>query len=175
MYFLRYRPVSYSARWNWNSRRSHTRSSHYSRVSERCIATASAKEGSVAKLPVLPLLYFWSRVYCTNERNCPRVQTNPGISAAAVGLNRRTLDCASRRIASPIGACLGALFLFVDSGCYHFWTRYRNMAPKRLAMSEDPEERRFFSHWNSAMAEWAADGFPELELQPGPTRRPKAS
>lgn len=48
-----------------------------------------------------------------------------------------------------------------------------NMAPERLAMSEEPEERRFFSHWNSAMAEWAAAGFPELELQPGPTRRPK--
>ena len=50
-----------------------------------------------------------------------------------------------------------------------------NIQPERLAMSADPEERQFFSHWNSAMSEWAAAGFPELELRPGSTRFPKSS
>lgn len=31
-----------------------------------------------------------------------------------------------------------------------------NVFPKRLAASEDPDKRRFFSHWNTAMCEWAA-------------------
>jgi hypothetical protein len=31
-----------------------------------------------------------------------------------------------------------------------------NVFPKRLAASEDPSKRRFFSHWNTAMCEWAA-------------------
>jgi hypothetical protein len=34
-----------------------------------------------------------------------------------------------------------------------------NLFPERLAMSPDPAERLFFSHWNTAMGEWAASGF----------------
>jgi hypothetical protein len=34
-----------------------------------------------------------------------------------------------------------------------------NLFPERLAMSADPAERLFFSHWNTAMGEWAASGF----------------
>jgi hypothetical protein len=34
-----------------------------------------------------------------------------------------------------------------------------NLFPERLAMSPDPDVRRFFSHWNTAMGEWAASGF----------------
>jgi hypothetical protein len=38
-----------------------------------------------------------------------------------------------------------------------------NLFPERLAMSADPATRLFFSHWNTAMGEWAASGFdPEL-------------
>ena len=31
-----------------------------------------------------------------------------------------------------------------------------NVYPKRLAMHSDPSVRRLFSHWNTAMCEWAA-------------------
>ena len=34
-----------------------------------------------------------------------------------------------------------------------------NLFPERLAMSPDPDVRLFFSHWNTAMGEWAASGF----------------
>jgi hypothetical protein len=34
-----------------------------------------------------------------------------------------------------------------------------NLFPERLAMSADPKVRLFFSHWNTAMGEWAASGF----------------
>ncbi len=34
-----------------------------------------------------------------------------------------------------------------------------NLFPERLAMSPDPDVRRFFSHWNTAQGEWAASGF----------------
>jgi hypothetical protein len=34
-----------------------------------------------------------------------------------------------------------------------------NLFPERLAASPDPETRLFFSHWNTAMGEWAASGF----------------
>jgi hypothetical protein len=34
-----------------------------------------------------------------------------------------------------------------------------NLFPERLAMSADPRVRLFFSHWNTAMGEWAASGF----------------
>ena len=34
-----------------------------------------------------------------------------------------------------------------------------NLFPERLALSADPTVRRFFSHWNTAMGEWAASGF----------------
>jgi hypothetical protein len=38
-----------------------------------------------------------------------------------------------------------------------------NLFPERLALSPDPKTRLFFSHWNTAMGEWAASGFdPEL-------------
>ena len=38
-----------------------------------------------------------------------------------------------------------------------------NLFPERLAMSPDPKLRLFFSHWNTAMGEWAASGFdPEV-------------
>jgi hypothetical protein len=38
-----------------------------------------------------------------------------------------------------------------------------NLFPERLALSPDPATRRFFSHWNTAMGEWAASGFdPEV-------------
>jgi len=38
-----------------------------------------------------------------------------------------------------------------------------NLFPERLAMSADPATRLFFSHWNTAMGEWAATGFdPEV-------------
>ena len=31
-----------------------------------------------------------------------------------------------------------------------------NVIPKRLALSEEPGLRRFFSHWNVFQCEWAA-------------------
>jgi len=34
-----------------------------------------------------------------------------------------------------------------------------NLFPERLALSADPKVRLFFSHWNTAMGEWAASGF----------------
>jgi hypothetical protein len=34
-----------------------------------------------------------------------------------------------------------------------------NLFPERLALSPDPEVRRFFSHWNTAQCEWVASGF----------------
>lgn len=34
-----------------------------------------------------------------------------------------------------------------------------NLFPERLAMSEDPAKRLFFSHWNTAQCEWVASGF----------------
>jgi hypothetical protein len=34
-----------------------------------------------------------------------------------------------------------------------------NLVPKRLALSGDQDERVFFSHWNTAMGEWAASDF----------------
>lgn len=34
-----------------------------------------------------------------------------------------------------------------------------NLFPARLALSPDPATRLFFSHWNTAMGEWAASGF----------------
>ena len=34
-----------------------------------------------------------------------------------------------------------------------------NLFPERLALSADPKERLFFSHWNTAQGEWAASGF----------------
>ena len=38
-----------------------------------------------------------------------------------------------------------------------------NLFPQRLALSPDPGTRLFFSHWNTAMGEWAASGFdPEV-------------
>ena len=38
-----------------------------------------------------------------------------------------------------------------------------NLIPKRLALHPDPEMRLFFSHWNSAQCEWAAQNFdPEI-------------
>ncbi len=38
-----------------------------------------------------------------------------------------------------------------------------NLFPERLVMSDDPETRMFFSHWNTAMCEWVASGFdPEV-------------
>jgi hypothetical protein len=38
-----------------------------------------------------------------------------------------------------------------------------NLFPERLAMSPNLATRRFFSHWNTAMGEWAASGFdPEV-------------
>lgn len=38
-----------------------------------------------------------------------------------------------------------------------------NLFPERLALHPDPELRRYFSHWNTAMCEWVASGFdPEL-------------
>lgn len=38
-----------------------------------------------------------------------------------------------------------------------------NLFPERLAMSPDLQTRLFFSHWNTAMGEWAASGFdPEV-------------
>ena len=45
-----------------------------------------------------------------------------------------------------------------------------NIIPERLAMHPDPETRVFFSHWNSAMSEWAALGFPERERVAGHNR-----
>ena len=50
-----------------------------------------------------------------------------------------------------------------------------NLIPERLARHEDPETRQFFSHWNSAMGDWAAAGFPELERKYGPQRSPLLS
>jgi hypothetical protein len=38
-----------------------------------------------------------------------------------------------------------------------------NLFPQRLAQHSDPQIRLFFSHWNTAMGEWAASGFdPEV-------------
>ena len=38
-----------------------------------------------------------------------------------------------------------------------------NLFPERLALSSDPKERLFFSHWNTAQGEWVASGFdPEV-------------
>jgi len=38
-----------------------------------------------------------------------------------------------------------------------------NLFPERLALSDDPKTRRFFSHWNTAQGEWVASGFdPEV-------------
>ncbi|MFN3235630.1 MAG: phytanoyl-CoA dioxygenase family protein [Pseudomonadales bacterium] len=38
-----------------------------------------------------------------------------------------------------------------------------NLFPERLVMSDDPEIKMFFSHWNTAMCEWVASGFePEV-------------
>lgn len=38
-----------------------------------------------------------------------------------------------------------------------------NLFPERLALSPDPRTRLYFSHWNTAMGEWAASGFdPEM-------------
>jgi Phytanoyl-CoA dioxygenase (PhyH) len=38
-----------------------------------------------------------------------------------------------------------------------------NLFPERLAVHADPKTRLFFSHWNTAMGEWAASGFdPEV-------------
>ena len=34
-----------------------------------------------------------------------------------------------------------------------------NLFPERLALSPDQATRLFFSHWNTAMGEWAASGF----------------
>jgi hypothetical protein len=34
-----------------------------------------------------------------------------------------------------------------------------NLLPERLALHPDPDIRRYFSHWNTAMGEWAASGF----------------
>ena len=34
-----------------------------------------------------------------------------------------------------------------------------NLVPERLALSADPKERLFFSHWNTAQGEWVASGF----------------
>jgi hypothetical protein len=34
-----------------------------------------------------------------------------------------------------------------------------NLFPERLALHPDPDTRRYFSHWNTAMGEWAASGF----------------
>jgi len=34
-----------------------------------------------------------------------------------------------------------------------------NLFPERLALHPDPELRRYFCHWNTAMGEWAASGF----------------
>jgi len=36
-----------------------------------------------------------------------------------------------------------------------------NLFPERLALSADPRERLFFSHWNTAQGEWVASGFDE--------------
>ena len=37
------------------------------------------------------------------------------------------------------------------------------MIPERMAMSSDPVERRFYSHWNLRQCEWAGLGFPKLK------------
>jgi len=38
-----------------------------------------------------------------------------------------------------------------------------NLIPERLALHPDPSTRLYFSHWNTAMGEWAATGFePEV-------------
>ncbi|MGE0624408.1 MAG: phytanoyl-CoA dioxygenase family protein [Pseudomonadales bacterium] len=34
-----------------------------------------------------------------------------------------------------------------------------NLFPERLALHADPDVRRYFSHWNTAMCEWVASGF----------------
>ena len=39
-----------------------------------------------------------------------------------------------------------------------------NVFPKRLAAAEDPDKRRFFSHWNTAMCEWAASDWSKHKL-----------
>ena len=45
-----------------------------------------------------------------------------------------------------------------------------NLIPERLATHRDVTTRRFFSHWNSAMGDWAAAGFPPLARRFGPVR-----
>ena len=45
-----------------------------------------------------------------------------------------------------------------------------NLQPQRLAESPDAETRQFFGHWNTAMADWAHAGFPDLARKPGPIR-----
>ena len=45
-----------------------------------------------------------------------------------------------------------------------------NLIPRRLAQHADKEARRFFSHWNTAMCEWAADDW-SME---GRARHPRA-
>eukprot|EP01047_Picozoa_sp_COSAG01_P027216 COSAG01_NODE_1789_length_9228_cov_4.869989_7_plen_181_part_00 len=45
-----------------------------------------------------------------------------------------------------------------------------NIQPQRLADSPDREERIFFGHWNTAMADWAHAGYPALLKIPGPNR-----
>jgi ectoine hydroxylase-related dioxygenase (phytanoyl-CoA dioxygenase family) len=39
-----------------------------------------------------------------------------------------------------------------------------NVFPKRLADSPDPATKRFFSHWNTAMCEWAASDWSKHKL-----------
>jgi hypothetical protein len=36
-----------------------------------------------------------------------------------------------------------------------------NLFPERLALHQDPNKRRFYSHWNTAQGEWVASGFSE--------------
>jgi hypothetical protein len=45
-----------------------------------------------------------------------------------------------------------------------------NIQPQRLADNPDREERIFFGHWNTAMADWAHAGYPALLKIPGPNR-----
>ncbi|MCB1692201.1 MAG: phytanoyl-CoA dioxygenase family protein [Pseudomonadales bacterium] len=50
-------------------------------------------------------------------------------------------------------------YVRAPSECLTDW----NLFPERLAMHPDPKKRLFFSHWNTAMGEWAATGFdPEV-------------
>jgi hypothetical protein len=75
-----------------------------------------------------------------------------------VGLRRRTLHQYFTR-----GGWLG---MRPPSPCLTDW----NLIPKRLAMSNDPEEKLFFSHWNTAQCEWAAVDFSFL----GRARHPRS-